>query len=42
MIEACRQGPWGARVDGIDVRDGTKDDLAQRGAGEDFSVLPTL
>ena len=42
MIEACRKGPWGARVDGIEQREGTPDELKQRRAGEDFSVLPTL
>jgi acylphosphatase len=42
MIEACRKGSWGSRVDGLDVRDGTAEDLRQRVAGEDFSVLPTL
>lgn len=41
MIEACRKGPWGARVDGVDRRDGTPDQLRQRRPGEDFSVLPT-
>jgi acylphosphatase len=42
MVEACRNGPWGARVDGIGEREGTRDDLAQRRSGETFSVLPTL
>src|SRR5688500_1108756 len=41
MIEACREGPWGSRVDGIDQRDATPDDLARRRPGEEFSVLPT-
>jgi acylphosphatase len=41
MIEACRQGPPGARVDTIDQRDGTADDLARRRPGDLFSVLPT-
>ena len=41
MIEACRKGPWGSQVDGLDVRAGTADDLALRRSGEDFSVLPT-
>ncbi len=42
MIEACRKGPWGARVDGIEEREGTEDELAQRRPGEEFSVLPTI
>jgi acylphosphatase len=41
MIDACRQGPPGARVDAIDARDGTAGDLALRRPGELFSVLPT-
>ena len=41
MVEACRQGPYGAHVIGIDQRPGTSDDLAMRPAGEEFSVLPT-
>jgi len=41
MIETCRQGPYGAHVTGIDQRPGTAEDLAMRGRGEDFSVLPT-
>ena len=41
MIEACRKGPYGAHVTGIDQRPGTSDDLAMRRAGEDFSVLST-
>ena len=42
MIEACRQGPYGAHVTHIDQRPGTSDDLAMRRTGEDFSVLPTV
>ncbi len=42
MIEACRRGPWGARVDAVEPRDGTADALEQRRPGEDFSVLPTV
>jgi acylphosphatase len=42
MIEACRQGPYGAHVIGIDQRRGTSEDLAMRGPGEEFSVLPTV
>ena len=42
IIEACRRGPRGARVDLLDERDGNADDLALRGAGKLFSVLPTV
>ncbi len=41
MIEACRQGPPGARVDAVDARNGGAGDLAMRRPGELFSVLPT-
>jgi acylphosphatase len=41
MIELCRQGPRGARVDAIDQCDGSSADLALRPAGELFSVLAT-
>jgi acylphosphatase len=40
MIEACRRGPPAARVDEVDERDATKDELAVRGR-ERFAVLPT-
>ena len=40
MIEACRRGPPGARVDAVEARDGTSDELAVRGR-EQFAVLPT-
>jgi acylphosphatase len=39
MIEACRRGPMGARVDALDQRAGSEDDLKPRRAGELFSVL---
>ena len=39
MIEACRRGPMGARVDALDQRAGSEDDLKSRRAGELFSVL---
>ena len=42
MIAACTQGPRGARVDGVDQRDGTAEELALRHRGELFSVLPTV
>jgi len=41
MIEACHEGPWGARVDALDQRDGSHADLARRRGGEMFSVLAT-
>lgn len=42
MIETCRVGPPGARIDAIDQRAGTADELALRRGGDDFSVLATL
>src|SRR5580765_1022353 len=39
-IEACRRGPFSARVSALDQREGTEVDLAPRRGG-DFSVLPT-
>jgi acylphosphatase len=42
MIAACHHGPRGSRVDGIDQRDGTADDLKLRRRGELFSVLATI
>lgn len=42
MIEACRTGPLGARVDAIDHRQGTGDELKLRRLGELFSLLPTV
>ena len=41
MIEACKPGPRGSRVDSIDQRDGTADEFALRRPGDLFSVLPT-
>src|SRR5215468_11821123 len=40
VVEAYRRGPPGARVDSIDARDGTSDELVLSG-GERFTVLPT-
>lgn len=42
MIEAYRRGPFAARVDRIDQREGTDDDVRLRRPGELFSVLPTV
>jgi len=39
MIAACRCGPPGARVEAIDQREATPDEIALRRAGEMFSVL---
>jgi acylphosphatase len=41
VIEACRIGPPAARVDAVDQRDGTRDELALGEAGA-FVVLPTV
>jgi acylphosphatase len=41
MIEACAQGPLGARVDVQHQRDSDGEDLKLRRPGELFSVLPT-
>jgi len=41
-IEACRCGPFSARVNALDQREGTEVDLAVRAGGEMFSVLPTV
>jgi len=38
MIEACRRGPRAARVDTLDQRDGTDEELKMRAPGELFSV----
>jgi acylphosphatase len=42
MISACRRGPSAARVDSVQVEAGGADMLKLRGAGEGFSVLPTI
>jgi acylphosphatase len=41
MLDACRQGPPGARVTAVDRQEGMPDDMALRRAG-DFLVLPTV
>ena len=41
MIEACRRGPYSARVDALDQREGSDDELKLRAPGDVFSVLPT-
>jgi len=42
MVAACRRGPSSARVEAVDARAASPDDLAARRAGEKFSVLPTV
>jgi acylphosphatase len=39
MIAQCRRGPPGARVETIDQREGTPDEIALRRGDELFSVL---
>ncbi len=41
MIELCREGPPGARVDDVAQRAALSEDLALRRRGELFSVLAT-
>jgi acylphosphatase len=42
MIAACRTGPPGARVDAVDEREASAQDLTARRPGERFSVSSTL
>jgi acylphosphatase len=42
VIELCREGPPGARVDAIDQREAGSEDLALRRRGERFSVLASV
>jgi len=42
MIAACRRGPPSARVEAVDARAASPDDLRARRAGENFSLLPTV
>jgi acylphosphatase len=41
VIEICRKGPPQGRVDSIDQREATPDELGMRG-GQSFVVLPTV
>jgi len=41
VIDACRKGPPGARVDSLTQREGTADELKLVRPGEVFSMLPT-
>ena len=40
MIELCRKGPWGARVEAIDEREASADEVKLGGGS--FAVLPTV
>jgi len=40
-VDACRRGPFGARVDALYEDGGSADDLKLIRPGEAFSVLPT-
>jgi len=42
MIELCREGPPGARIEAIDQREAGSADLALRRRGELFSVLRSV
>jgi acylphosphatase len=42
MIEVCRRGPAGARVERMDIEEAEVSDLARRAPGERFSVLQTV
>jgi acylphosphatase len=42
MIAACRRGPSSARVDAVQEESGNPDLMKLRGAGERFSMLPTV
>jgi acylphosphatase len=42
MIALCRRGPPSARVDAVQEEAGNPDALNLRGAGERFSVLPSI
>lgn len=41
-VELCRDGPPGARVEALDQRDGTAEELSLRRRGELFSVLASV
>jgi acylphosphatase len=42
MIAACRIGPLGGRVDALDEREATEDELGLRQSGERFAFLHTV
>ena len=41
-VAACRKGSYAARVDCLDAREASADELALRGDKEKFAVLPTV
>ena len=41
VVEACRRGPFSARIDALDQREGTDTELKLRAPGDVFSVLAT-
>jgi acylphosphatase len=41
IVEACRRGPFSARVDAFDHREGSADEFKLRAPGDLFSLLPT-
>ncbi len=41
VVQACRRGPFGARVEALYERDGDSGDLRLLRPGDLFSVLPT-
>ena len=41
VVEACRRGPYSARVDALNQREGSEDELKLRAPGDVFSLLPT-
>jgi acylphosphatase len=42
IIEACRRGPYSARVDALDQHEASEDELKLGMPGDVFSVLPTV
>lgn len=42
MVDLCRDGPPGARVEAIDQREAGSEELALRRAGELFSVIGSV
>ena len=42
MIEACRRGPFGARVTALDQREASAEEIRLVRSGDVFSVLPTI
>ncbi len=42
VIDACRKGPYSARVDALQERNAAPDEIGLRRPGEVFSVLPTV